>query len=544
MCSAEEVQIIARHLEELLNGAILNSKMFSGKDAVKPDNLADILGIACSLAEIHRRDLPLAEARSMDIIEFAFEIVEGSELAFGKSIDPQVSCAKSLLSFVKATLLLEDADTERSKLELRKAKAEIQTTFASNPIAMARLDEFLKGKDPDQVRFWQAFINAYPSHFDMIEDAWGAMSQHALGDTNAGLTHSLKLDARDTAFFNVWQVFPHLLKTHEAPSFKLDSLETELNRGHWARVMGIHGGLALRSIQTLDFDQARKHVEAQESLALEHGQESSFVDKAADAKKFIHILQSMTTSLTSEEDLIPEAFESFHLDAVDLMDKRGIDTTETTKIHNYVSKSFRDNDPTLNHNSAPGILKSNGDRQAWMQTLFERHLIKCSRSSEYRQNWLSGLSTVFSTLEKLEYGEDENDAERIFECLNKFDELCRDEWCSEHINEAAIQERRSWNAFRLCVDTLSQIKALVEANKYDEAYMLLRKAEHITSLGNLSKPEMQEGILQLFNLVEQMHLTPLLTKPRRISPHTTIERLCISLATYYSFTRMVPSPGQ
>ncbi|KAF2099234.1 hypothetical protein NA57DRAFT_56846 [Rhizodiscina lignyota] len=494
VCSAEEIRIIAGYLEELLNGGIAMSKTFSPKDAVQPNDLHDLVSIAASLAEIHRRELPFVERRHMEIVKHALEILEESEAAFGKSTDPQVACSKSLLSIVKATALLENGETaEEAKLEMHKASIEMQKVFATpNPELNSRVEEFLKGKDPEEAKLWKTFMQSFPTSFGSFEDAWDVMAKGTLGEPILELPESIRRNVQNT---------------------ELNALETEMNKGHWLRAIGIHSGFTLKSIEKLDFEEARRHVDIQADLAKQHDSEGTLLDKTADAKKFINSFEAMTKSFFPDKSPTQatfEAVEEFANATTEMMREHNLDSPEQNEIMEYMRESFvQDSDPALNHNQAPGIFNVTGETHAWMQSLLARHLTKASRSTEYRQRWLRALSRMFRTLRELEHGEDEDDVDKIFQSLNELREMSEDDYYTEFVNKDKIDKRRSWNTERLFRSAIIPLNDMVKTNKFSEAREFLAKAETVAKLGPLNNPQFEKLLPQLPDLVEGQHLLSL-----------------------------------
>jgi hypothetical protein len=58
-CITEETAITAKYYEELLNRAVTHSKTASGKNAVKTNDLGDVISLGSPLADLHLRHVPL-----------------------------------------------------------------------------------------------------------------------------------------------------------------------------------------------------------------------------------------------------------------------------------------------------------------------------------------------------------------------------------------------------------------------------------------------------------------------------------------------------
>ena len=67
-CNTEETSIIAHYYKQMPNGTVKYSKIMGGKDAVKSDELSEIISIAGALADLYRQDIPLPENRHLEIL--------------------------------------------------------------------------------------------------------------------------------------------------------------------------------------------------------------------------------------------------------------------------------------------------------------------------------------------------------------------------------------------------------------------------------------------------------------------------------------------
>jgi hypothetical protein len=512
-CNTEEAFIIAKYYEELLKGAITFSQAFSGRNAVKPDDLADIIALASALVEIHRRHIPMVESRQKEFIEFTDSVIEASEQAFGVSSDPSILSGKNLLSFMKAVMLLEDYKTEDSKLEVQRALRGFHESLdQSNATTAARFETFLSGKSPDHATLWRSFLKSSQSGFQKLENAWEMMSKEALGYSDTDLSTLPKIDLRKAGhpLFKVWESFPQLQREYRIATSNLEFYEKDIDRGHWARAMGLHSRFVLKSMENLDFDQALDHITAQENLAEQHGVADDFQDKIQDARHLINLYQPFISSITSKETVSEDQFTSFQKECVQFTEKRSIKSAEMDQIFDVVKESLtRDVDPNLPHNSAPGILMGGGDPSAMLQSSFQRHLTKSSRSSDYRQMVLRNISNVLTSLQKLEHAEDESNENAIFPCLTQLQQLSEDEQHSEFIKKDAIQKRRNWNTLRLLGDIASRVRAIAEIDKTDERRKLLERCKNIVSLSGDARPEVREFVNQLAVLTETLHLDSL-----------------------------------
>jgi hypothetical protein len=150
----------------------------------------------------------------VEIVDFTNQVIEELEKAFRCSKDPKVAASKPPPSIVKATSLLQDSKAEESKLEMRKVVESLQTTL--NPldtVTRARLGEFYKGKDPEQVKLWRRFLDSFSSNLGGFADAWDILAKNAMGDSAAEAIKSSNDNESSTTdpgkiFSNFLQILP------------------------------------------------------------------------------------------------------------------------------------------------------------------------------------------------------------------------------------------------------------------------------------------------------------------------------------------------
>jgi CHAT domain/NB-ARC domain len=514
-CNTEEAIIVAKYYEELLKGTITFSEVFSGRNAVKPDDLADIICVASALIEVHRRHIPIAESRTNEFMDLADNVIEKCEQAFGKSSDPSISCGKTMLSFMKALVFLGDYKIGDSKLEMERALKTFNEIFGpSNTANAARFETFLSKKSPENAALWRSFLDNC-SGFQKFGKAWESIAKEASGYSEAELSRPLRDNIHKAGhpLFEIWESYPRLQREYGMATTKLNIYEKDIDRGQWSRAMGFHTGSVIRSMETLEFDQALDHITAQENLAEQHGVENYFQDKIHDARHLLTLLQTFISSITAKEYPSEEEFSLFQKEFVQLIEKRSFGSVEMDQIFDVMKESFtRDSDPNLAHNSAPGILAGGDDPTVMLQSTLQRHLNKSSISPDYRHMVLASTSNVLTSLQKLEHAEDDSNETAIYACLTRLQQLSEDENHSEFIKKGAIQKRCEWNTIRLLREIASQIKSLAETAKIDDYSKLLERCNNIVSLSGDTRPEVRDFVNQLEVLTEALHLA-ILTKP-------------------------------
>lgn len=492
--NCDEVKRISVYYQEMLSGAVLQSQKASGCTAVRSEDLGVVLGTVCFLIEMERRHIPGTTNRSMEFLRYGEKILGDSETRFGVSDIVSATLGKIKFSYAAGTVLMEERKAEESLEQMKRANNLAQKLFeTADPIDGERVQQGLDSTDPNDVAMLNVAIDEYK---EMVIGDGGKMEQFWNVALAEAMGQELAVDELQPQG-GVWlqlhpvhEMFDSVLRNHSkimASSHRLNLHEKELDRGHWARAMGYHTGGLIRKMQQLDFEGVLETLDAQEDISRKHGVFDLHEEQFQVARDGIQHTAGWLSAVQSDnvtEEVVSEMTDYMASMSVS-GNKQGF-PSELGDIAGLLKEAWvRDNDSSLPHTSAPGVLC--GKTQQGMMEIMMRHLSHAAHNKQHTNSFVAGVHKVLATVDQLERAEDESNAKDIYGRLDDLERLSQQAITGEFIDASRLPERRRWNTARLITDAIRTVQPAIEDDAgLEQLFSKIQKAKQTMDLSKLS----------------------------------------------------------
>lgn len=553
-----ELIILAEHLENLLNGIIVQSHQFRGTSSLEDTELGMALSLASSLAVIHLKYLHSLTNAFQKFIDVGSQIITESKAKFGASTDPMVQLQMSFFYQIKAEVLL-GARHEKEAEEAWNAMYSLgfQVLTPENKIISEAIEK--AGAAFDNKNIPSDIRTKLTTWYKHLKDSWEPLKAYSRGEKIAESVwrpevlevrqgenppNYLKLQPQE-CLVDIIQgnIIDGENRKHNLKN-KFQALDAAVSSGNTLTALAHYRDLFGDAFERLDLDEAGEYIDTVAKIVEElpsSQEKSDHVAKIRAARELVCGESSLLRILLSDSSPTPAQNDKTlpaHLDDMkDLMEKAGAHISSTRSIEAFKESIGGDISNPLDLSLPPAT-------KEWIKKFLKNHLLKCVRNEGHMAQSMDLLLECQTILRDLDIADNDNDHERSLQLLVRLDEIRNIEEYSGLLEPTFVDERRKRVLLKFMASIVKRVQNAKTAAQSNQARLDLERCVKLMEDSPLTKTF--EKLPDLYRVIEVGQLQAALYEVReavKAADYSKVATVCKEICALFnsgSFKHLSP----